>query len=162
MLAMVGGRRGIAGSLAARASDQPFRIRCRYRSDLTLGCSLGRVAMSLECDFLSNLGNVRRLPPDSAMERIPLKRRRRGGRRKGEQSFVMLGMPALRDVLETSDIDAMLSKLASMQIWPHVSGFDERRSFTVMAHEFPAELYQRAVEAAGRDDGWHGFFDRKE
>jgi hypothetical protein len=79
-------------------------------------------------------------------------KRRRGGRRKGEQSFVMLGMPALREVLETSDVDAMLSKLASMQIWPHVSGFKERRSFTVMAHEFPAELHQRAVEAAERDD----------
>jgi hypothetical protein len=96
-----------------------------------------------------------------AMERIPPKRRR-GGRRKGEQSFVMLGMPALRELLETSDIDVMLSKLAAMNIWPHVSGWNDKRSFVVTDREFPEEMRQRAIEAARNDDGWNGFFDRKE
>jgi hypothetical protein len=96
-----------------------------------------------------------------AMERIPPKRRR-GGRRKGEQSFVMLGMPALRELLETNDVDVMLAKLAAMNIRPHVSGWGDKRSFTVKEREFPEGLRQRAIEAAARDDGWNGFFDRKE
>ena len=37
------------------------------------------------------------------MDRV-LPKRRRGDRRKGEQSFVMLGMPELRELLETSDV----------------------------------------------------------
>jgi hypothetical protein len=87
-------------------------------------------------------------------------RRRRGGRRKGERTFVMLGMPALFDLFETRDIDVVLVKLAEIGIRPLVSGYGDRRSFTVYADEFPESMRDRARDAAARDDGWRGFFDR--
>ena len=71
-------------------------------------------------------------------------------------------MPALRELLETTDIDAMLAKLAAMNIRPHVSGWNDKRSFTVMDREFPEAMRERAIQAARNDDGWNGFFDRKE
>jgi hypothetical protein len=45
---------------------------------------------------------------------------------------------------------------------PHISGFGDRRCFTVLAEQFPEELHQRAIEAANNDDDWNGFFDKPE
>jgi hypothetical protein len=74
----------------------------------------------------------------------------------------MLGMAALFDLFETCDTDAVLVKLNKIGVRPHVGGWDERRSFTVCDYQLPEEMRERAREAAARDDGWNGFFDRLE
>ena len=72
----------------------------------------------------------------------------------------MLWMPALYDLFGTRDIDAVLAKLNAVGVRPHVSGWNDRRSFTVCDYQLPEEMRERAWEAAARDDGWNGFFDR--
>jgi hypothetical protein len=93
------------------------------------------------------------------MERIA-PRRRRGGRRKGERRFVMLGMSALFELYETRDIDVVLAKLAEVGIRPHVSGWGERRSFTVCDYQFPEAMRERVCEVASHHDGWGDALDR--
>jgi hypothetical protein len=72
----------------------------------------------------------------------------------------MLGMPRLFDLFGTRDIDAALVKLNEMGVRPHVSGWNDRRSFAVCDYQFPEEMREPARKAAARDDGWSGFLDR--
>jgi hypothetical protein len=70
-------------------------------------------------------------------------------------------MKTLRELLKTRHVDVMPAKLAAPNVRrPHISGFGDRRCFTVLAEQFPEELRQQAIEAANNVDGWNGFFDR--
>jgi hypothetical protein len=47
----------------------------------------------------------------------------------------MLGMPALYDLFGTRDIDAVLPKLNDVGVRPHVSCWNDRRSFSVCDYQ---------------------------
>jgi hypothetical protein len=89
------------------------------------------------------------------MERIPPKRRR-GGRRKGEQASAVLGNEDLFELLGCNDIDALLRALTDLGVEPHVSGWDARRFVAVTTHDLPEQMRERAFEIAAASSGWVG------
>jgi hypothetical protein len=89
------------------------------------------------------------------MERI-LPKRRRGGRRKGEQRVAVLGNQDLFELLGCTDIDVLLQRLAEFGIHSHVSGWDARRFVAVTTHNLPEQMRERAFEIADASSGWVG------
>jgi len=64
------------------------------------------------------------------------------------------------DLFECNDVDTLIQNLRSLVVQPKISGWNENRRLIVYADELLEELRERARDAAARDDGWRGFFNR--
>lgn len=107
---------------------------------------------ALVCQLLS----IAKGPHDtSRMDRI-VPKRRRGGRRKGEQRVAVLGTEDLYQLLGCSDVDSLLAKLKELGVGPYVSGYNDRRHVSVSDYELPEGMRERAREIAQASSGWVG------
>jgi hypothetical protein len=89
------------------------------------------------------------------MERI-IPKRRRGGRRKGEQRVAVLGAADLFNLLGCGDIATLLAQLDDLGVQRYVSGYGDRKHVSVSDYDLPEGLRERAREIAAASSGWVG------